>query len=255
MRLFRTLAARFQNLFYPGLSDESVNIFKLLKTPLLTRIPRWIGVLQPDAVKNLFRVDHAEWALLAASAEKLGSSGSTDGIEFCSRFPEAEEFRLSAFPAVGNYTRRTGRYLNWRYFDIPRHNYRSVRNAADGFAIYRIEQIAGQGASFIRILEWNFAGDSAEKALRFIIGNEQRSNPVLLDFFCSAEKVGAELQKLGFIEETGLASRIPYLIRPINYHDGIALGIDLPPHRSERSLDFSDWYLTKGDGDIDRIKL
>ncbi len=67
--------------------------------------------------------------------------------------------------------------------------------------------------------------------------------------------MGASLEKLGFLPSSALSSQIPDLFRPTNYSGGIAVAIDMPPHREERKLDFGQWYITKGDSDVDRVKL
>ena len=40
-----------------------------------------------------------------------------------------------------------------------------------------------------------------------------------------------------------------------NYKKSIDVAIDIPPHREKRTLNFDEWYITKGDSDMDRIKL
>ena len=98
-------------------------------------------------------------------------------------------------------------------------------------------------------------GDSASNALAVILREARENECILIDFFCTAEEVGKELSQHGFFPESSVSSKIPYLFRPIHYADGISLAIDLPPHQTERSIDYFEWYFTKGDNDIDRIKL
>ena len=88
-----------------------------------------------------------------------------------------------------------------------------------------------------------------------IINESSKKRSILIDFFCTSNEVGEVLDELGFIRESNMLQRIPYLFRPIKLTEGIAVGIDIPPHRSKRDVDFSKYYITNGDGDIDRIKL
>ena len=96
---------------------------------------------------------------------------------------------------------------------------------------------------------------SAIEAMKMIIADGSQHSVIMLDFFCTADIVGQELEKLGFVRAEQLQSDTPCLFRPIKNTKGISVAIDMPPHRTKRSLDFSKWYITKGDTDIDRIKL
>lgn len=245
------------NRFLIGLSPVSVSIYKAYRIPLLAALPRWVGIMNPDRVASLFSIQHPE------NKEKLGVGHKTlmrhtdtTGISPCARFNDDEEFHWSSWPSVRGYIRRTGVYLNWRYIDIPHHNYRAIRGPEGQFAVYRIETVKGFEECVIRLVEWNFAGIWAERALASILQQGLRSAAILVDFFCTAGAVGSSLVQLGFLPESSFQTEpIPYLFRPICHTDGIQLAIDLPPHRRERHLDFNAWNITKGDSDIDRVKL
>ena len=91
--------------------------------------------------------------------------------------------------------------------------------------------------------------------LVYILRDGESDGVILIDFICTATEIGNELVKYGFLPDNALRSQIPYRFRPIHYTDGIQVGIDMPPHRKKRTINFNEWYITKGDGDIDRVKL
>ncbi len=246
----------YDNLLFAGLTDETIRIFGVLGVPTLTKMPRWIGILEPAAVCRVFGVSaQDDIAMLKTSRSQLADPDIKSGCRPCERFDEDDDFRLDRWPGVTSYTRRSGRFLNWRYFDIPRHDYQALRDDDGGFAVYRIESISHHREAVVRILEWGFAGAAAECAMAMIVGDAISKGAILMDFFCTATEVGLELERLGFLSDDRIDSMIPHLFRPIHYSEGIAAAVDMPPHRTERELDFSRWYITKGDSDIDRIKL
>jgi hypothetical protein len=150
--------------------------------------------------------------------------------------------------------RRTGRYLNWRYLDIPKHDYRVIRTER-GLGVYRLETIMGTDAGVVRILEWTFGTDEAAGALATIMADAEPRNPILVDCHCTHPAVGASLRPLGFVPQSATKTPMPDLFRPTYRSGGYAVAIDLPPHRARRTVDFDRWYITIGDSDIDRVKL
>ncbi len=241
------------------LSEDSLAIYRSLRIPDIPRLPRWVGVLDADAVCEVLSVpEGADRMRMHCSVGTLASVGATAdaAVERVQRFEDDEELTLAAFPSVRAHTRRTGRYLNWRYVDIPRHDYVCLRVDGEGLVVFRIEDIQGHRCAALRIVEWTASGDAARSAMAYVLACGRERNVVLLDFFCTAEEVGRSLESLGLMPEAAWEHPLPYLFRPIQpMNEGIRLAIDLPPHRRARSLDFSRWYITTGDGDVDRVKL
>ncbi len=256
LKLLSRLMTDYDNRFLIGLTEESNSIYQMYRIPLLKEMPRWIAIINPDRVIQLFNiVDNNDRQQIINGYELFRENENTFGIYRCERFDPEEEFLLNEWASIKGYCRRTGKYLNWRYIDIPRHNYQVIRGDNNQFAVYRIERIKDHSESVVRIVEWNFKYEWSQRALTYIRQKSDSQNAILFDFFCTANEVGLELNSLGFIPEEIITTRIPYLFRPICHSDGISLGIDMPPHRVKRSLDFNEWYITKGDSDIDRIKL
>ena len=256
LKLLSRLMTDYDNRFLIGLTEQSTSIYQMYQIPLLKAIPRWLAIINPERVIQLFNiVDKNDRQLIINGYELFRKNVDTFGIYQCERFDPEEEFLLNEWTSIKGYCRRTGKYLNWRYIDIPRHNYQVIRGDNKQFAVYRIERIKDHSESVVRIVEWNFKYEWAQRALAYIRQESDCRKAILFDFFCTANELGSELSSLGFIQEATLSTRIPYLFRPICHTDGISLAIDMPPHRVNRSIDFNEWYITKGDSDIDRIKL
>jgi hypothetical protein len=113
----------------------------------------------------------------------------------------------------------------------------------------------GTDASSIRLLEWTFAPEETAGALATVMVEAAPRNPVLIDFHCTNRALGDSLVPFGFMASGVTSVGIPDLFRPINRSGGYAVAIDLPPHRTQRALEFDSWYITIGDADIDRVKL
>ena len=257
LRLITHFFRHFDHRFLIGLNDQSIPIYMAYRIPLLRKMPRWLAFLQPERVAGCFPSPDPRFRrCLRRSAADLPRPEEARPIASCSRFDDDEEFHWHHYPDITAYVRRTGRYLNWRYVDIPRHDYRLLRVDSDQFVVYRIETIKGRPDRVLRLLEWNVAPARISGVLADLIRLALESRTILVDFFTTAISVGRALEPYGFIPEKQLPPPgIPYLFRPINPAPGIALALDLPPHRQTRRLDFARWYITRGDSDLDRIKL
>ena len=256
LKLMSRLLTEYNFTVLVGLSSISQQIFGALGFQLQRRMPRWVGILQPEFVCSLSSISNPfDQGVIVESHKRLMDHQDTTGIYHCDRFNPDDEFLLDQWPEIRNYCRRTGAYLNWRYVDIPHHNYRIIRCPQNQFGVYRIESIMGYEAKVVRVIEWTFKGDWISKALAIILQDVFNCGGVLIDFFCTAESLGRELIEFGFIPESALNSRIPYLFRPLHLSDGICTAIDMPPHQRPQQINFNEWYITKGDSDIDRVKL
>jgi hypothetical protein len=253
--LLNKLIADFDNVFIFGLTNTARQIYDLYRIPVLKEVPRWIAVIDVEKVNSLFKISDTDgFGRRIKDCSQL-LSGSADGIYYCDRFSAEEEFLFEHWESINGYCRRTGNYLNWRYLDIPRHNYKMIRDNNGQFGVYRIERIMESDESIIRILEWSFKGDNAKKAMSLIMQDGMKQGAIIADFFCTSYEIGSELEHICFFKENVSDSPIPYLYRPVHFTEGLKVAIDMPPHRKKKDLNFNEWYISKGDGDIDRIKL
>jgi hypothetical protein len=237
------------------INERVQTIFKLLEIPILPVMPRWWASVDGDLAAELFGFeDPADKAVLLNSAALLRANGVRPLAEHVRRLEPDDEFLLKHWPGAENYARRSGRYLNWRYVDIPNHNYKIIRTER-GFAVYRIETLMGSDARIIRIIEWTFGAEETAGALGTLLADEAFDKPVLIDFHCTHRAIGQTLAPFGFMAADATQSKMPDLFRPLYHSGGHAVAIDIPPHRTPKHLDFDAWYITIGDSDVDRVKL
>ncbi|MCH7954269.1 MAG: hypothetical protein IIC40_00855 [Candidatus Marinimicrobia bacterium] len=257
LNLIYKLWDEFDNRFHIGLSCASIDILNRLNVPLLSKMPRRIGIIDSETVFKLFSInDDSSRKILKSSEEQLSVYKDSGNIRFVKRFSDRDDFNFDDHPTVKGYVRRSGKFLNWRYFDIPGHNYKAITGPGNMFAVYRIEKIMDEKDSIIKIIDWNFSGEPALNALSFIQKDAIDSGAIMIDFFCTDSGTNKFFESNGFINEDSVSEFIPFLFRPLNLEQGaISLAIDIPPHMKKRNIDFSEWYISRGDGDIDRIKL
>lgn len=257
LRLLNKVMSEFDNRLMIGFSDKAEAVFKMFQIPYTAAMPRFDAVLDVTRAAELFKItDAAALDSLNDKSKLLAKLGSPNGISSAQRFDESEEFGFDHWPAIKGFVRRTGRYLNWRYVDIPLHEYKIIRGRAGEFAIYRIEPIMHHKECAIRLVEWCFRDDMAANALSYLVEEGRKNDAVVIDFFSSSKEPAKKLLEHGFFGDRDLIAKIPYLFRP-TYFSGeeIRIGFDLPPHRQARPLDLESWYVTKGDSELDRFKL
>jgi len=227
----------------------------MLRIPILPTLPRFWAAIDADRVAELFALsDSADRAILQRSSESFWRNMAAPAAKRVSRLDSEDEFLFEHLGGVSNYVRRSGRYLNWRYIDIPKHAYRIVRTDKS-VGVYRIETVMGAEASVIRILEWTFGPEEAAGALTTVMAEAASHEPVLVDFHCTYRTLGSLLAPFGFVPQSATKISMPDLFRPTYRSGGYAIAIDLPPHRTTRTINFDSWYITTGDSDIDRVKL
>ena len=257
IELLGRVMSLYDHRFMSGVSADAVRVYEQYRIPILSEMPRSVGIIDHAKFAARFEIQ-ANDSLERMLAGSIVLNGLVDvtGIQHLDRFDPNAEFRFDRWSAVKGCGRRTGAYLNWRYFQIPRHNYRAISGEGGQFAVYRIETIKGFEESVIRILEWNFSGVWAERAIGAILQAGRRSGAIMVDFFCTAREILKDMERLGFIPDSLFKEpTIPYLFRPLFRADSIRVAIDIPSHRKTRDGAFDSWYITSGDSDIDRIKL
>ena len=243
------------NRFLLRLNDKSGAVVKLLRIPMLAAMPRLWAAIDPDLAAAHFKLHQPDnRRCLELSAEAFRRALGEGEVARPDRFSTEEEFDLDHLGGAAGMARRTGRYLNWRYRDIPNHNYRFLRTE-NGVGVYRLEPVMGAGISVIRLLEWTFDYRETRSALAAVLADTAAENPVLIDFHTTFAPLGDVLRRCGFIPQSATVRPMPDLFRPTFHSGGYAVAIDLPPHRQARSVAFGEWYITAGDSDIDRVKL
>lgn len=253
VKLLHAVMSKFNNRFHVGLSSDSADLYSAYRIPLLRQFPRVAGFPSIESALQLFQNVRPEQA--SESCKKLSSLRADISVKEISRFDHQQEYLLSPKEGITGYIQRSGSYLNWRYFDIPEHNYRAILNNNNEFGIFRLEEVLGTNHKVCRLLEWTFAGDSIAPALGKIMSLLNREECALIDFFCTSQTIRDSLCNYGFIDQNQFTPPLPHLFRPMAYLGDIQMAVDLPPHLKKRTFPFHDWYMTKGDSDLDRIKI
>ena len=256
MALLNEFFRRVDNRFLLRLSTISEAICRVYRMPILPRLPRWWAAVDAAAVIGQFGFDRPEDRLLIEqSASRLARSLDGPPLTRIKRFDSGAEWRPDMiWPQISSYCRRSADYLNWRYLDAPRHDYRAFVEG-EQLAVYRAEQITGSDYSVLRLLEWTFAPADSGRALAGILADAAPSRPILIDFHCTVTSIGDALGAFGFVAQDQSVAPMPDLFRPTYHSGGYQVAIDLPPHRTARDIDFAGWYMTAGESDIDRVKL
>jgi hypothetical protein len=251
------LLSHFGNIFdyrgYKDITPQAQDLYRKLRVPMLKKLPRLAFVVNPEICSDLFETSLKDLKQLQAKSDKtLGENISSTVISEINKFDPSENYDL-VWKSAKNSIHYTGAYLNWRYFDIPRHDYKVLAFEKE-FVIFREEEIKGTDYKAIRILEWNISPQKIGQAIKMIF-EMAGDDLALIDFFCSCREVIDNLKVFGFIEiDEFWENQIPFLFRPTHYRDEITVAYDFPPHFKKREMDYNSSYITKGDGDIDRIK-
>ena len=175
---------------------------------------RWVRVFDPEALREL-----------------LGGRG------FSAPATPAPQAAGSGFVGAC----RDEAFRDRRYREHPRFRYELLED--DGFAAYRIEQVADSAAKVMRITDMLGGGELAGRLAQAA----ERHAVVLADFYCTSRRFGAPLEAAGFAPDRGLPGRfqpLDFSDRPIvsNFWAAPRLGVDLG----------GDLYVTRADSDLDR---
>ena len=147
-------------------------------------------------------------------------------------------------------TNRTSEYLNWRFINHPKTQYKvfgiKAKEGYDGYIVLRLEE--GEIRA-VRIVDFIAKDEQAEKELLKAALNFSSENKVdFLDFFCSSKLYAKSLEALGFNDSD---SETPVFILPIDNtrkYINWAYKVINP----ELNIKQEDWFIVKADGDKDR---
>ena len=254
LHLYSKFMQLFDNRLTTRFSETTQRLYEMYNIPFIRTIPRWCAAKDAGAIAAICEMPFGDIDILKESADLLNGVERSDPFKFVDRLDDEAEFRTSHFSDVENGCRRSGLYLNWRYLDIPKHDYRMFCSER-GFAVYRTEQIMDHEQSAIRIVEWTFGAEETEQALATLLTDTAELDVALIDFHTTAVAIGKTLEVYGFFPQDRTSQPMPDLFRPVNHSGGYQASVDLPPHRTARKVNFGHWYITAGDSDLERVKL
>jgi hypothetical protein len=247
--LWEHLKEQYGTVFVSGITEKALQIYKLKEVPVIERTPRWIGILDRNLCRSVLGGTEEFWQQFTQVSFLPGKE-----VFFADRFDDHEEFFLEELLNVRGYCRRTGKFLNWRFKDIPNHNYQLIRSHNGQYGVFRIEKIKGFDQAVTRIIEWTFDGRLSKEALGLICETSRLEKSIMIDFFSTALQPGRFLEQCGFLAEKDVGFSVPRLFRPLKLSSGISFGIDRSLGSPSNRM-FADWYITNADNDSERIKL
>lgn len=244
---------------YVGMVPISVRFTKTLGMAVQERMPRWVAALDPERVLSITEDGGNISVLLQDSSRRLATLVADDSsIREVDGFQSDFEVSPSLFyPEISSFVRRQGSFLNWRYMQMPRHDYRALTDDKSGsLVVFRIEAIKDRDVAVLRIVEWIVHPRRVEAMLGWLVDVARQAGVILMDFFCSSRLIGSPLEGAGFIDEARLDYTVPAYFRPLwNPPRGNAVAVDFLPLREKKIINFDHWYIVRGDGDTDRVKL
>lgn len=153
-------------------------------------------------------------------------------------------------------TPRSASFLNWRYVNHPRFEYRrhQFENAAGRFvAVWRNEKVADRDISVARLCEVFGDLDAIAEGGGTLLGEIQDTKPAFVDFSCSNGALMDALSAAGFafsVTRPGLD--LPHRFQPLeNYLSKQLDFYMLAPRHLDRRWQHDRMYVTRGDSNQD----
>ncbi len=238
-----------------GHSDEMTSVYRNLGWRSNVLLKRYLHVLNPEHVERI-KTDDTPLETSRRPLAVAFPEGSCHQVRFFDESTDAfwQNVR-SKYPITLN---RYSSYLNWRYADhplIPYQIFVSKNSSGDieGYLVLRVEDSFGYRVG--RVIDF-IAMDSAETSLlRHATCFCEASDVDFIDFFFSGEFHMSALCEAGFVSNDSPDHKdIPMLFNPIDRNRKTTnFAYFLPTDELRSAGDHPDqWYVTKGDGDIDR---
>lgn len=238
-----------------GHSDEMTHVYRNLGWSSDIRLKRYIKILNEVNVTHL-RAQDTPLSVTRPPLHDHFSSGDCTQVTVFEA--DVDDFWLGIrgkYPITVN---RYSSYLNWRYTDHPMIPYkmfvcRGQDEAVRGYAIVRIEDSSGYRIA--RIIDF-VANDTSERhLLKHVTAYAESVTADLVDFFFSGNFHISSLLAEGYAaNDTPGYDMIPMLFNPIDRSRKTTnFAYYLPSDELRSQWDNPElWYVTKGDGDIDR---
>jgi hypothetical protein len=250
--LIRELAKRFDVTLALGGNRDAHDLLPRMGWLDCGNLPRHIAVVDAAAASALTAAQRLEWPEDATARAR--TARQTAHVARVQRFDD--EVTATWDRSFGDVaaSRRSARFLNWRYASHPVFEYRLFESrdggGQRGFAVYRIEQVRDLPIRIGRIVE--LVGDAGHLVdlARAIVADGAAQGAVLFDFFCASGRVDGPLAEAGFCSGGPQAQSIPFLFQPIDRsRDGVLFMASV---QKTGAASPGEWYVTTADGDQDR---
>lgn len=260
--LMREVTRQFEVTLNVGPNRDARDLLSRMGWTDYGELSRYVYVLDAQAAGALTENGKLEWPARASPAERKSSQDVA--VTLVDRFDddatELWDGSLATEGASTGGTRRSAKFLNWRYADHPQFNYRLFeardKGGLAGLAVYRVEQVhelpvrVGHLVELISEAGRRFDGEGI--LLQSVFDDARVQGVAAIDFFCASRRFSASLARCGFLSgEDPAIAQIPILFQPL---DRRRAGIPFMAYLGNipEGTEVQDWYVTKGDGDQDR---
>jgi GNAT superfamily N-acetyltransferase len=258
--LYHKLMQRVDIVAGTAVNELARGLYLRLGYRYLSKLPRWIGVLDPEACEALSADPTRSRATVARRQIPVPPFPEQARI-LSGRFDHAMDdlwTRLARDLPVASM--RNADYLNWRYMKHPVFRYETVVVEGSGrwnaAGIFRVENVKDRQERVMRVMEFLAQAESQQALAQALIAEAHRRKCAFADFFGLSERPIRGLVSSGFFnvhEEPELA--LPFLFQPLDHMRlkqtfvcwSRVLSGGIPVH-----ADLSSWYISKGDCDQDR---
>lgn len=252
--IIENLFSRFENFLMIGITPQALPIYQEYDrssvVQLLDPLEFSTAVLDVDSVVNQFPETINYIDILKMSKKTILKTNLKSDLNPKYGFDENEnefEMQYLSKDKLFSHIRKNTKYLNWRYFQIPFHNYKMVKNIRGSACFYRIEKIMNTSLYVTHIVEWGVHKDDVSDILGAIVRDSLENNSILIDF--QSSEISIDLENTGFIKSGKIKSSIPRKFRPIFHSDPVISAVKI----NDNSV--VNFIFSSGDSDVDRIKL
>lgn len=252
LKLLQRVRQDYDFLIYHYCSEQSQRVFQAMNLPLYS-LPRCVAYISEKA-NNLFKGYGFSFMNLSV-IDFAHINTESIKINHVESFDDNDHLLIDQYSSVKYHLRYTGRYLNWRYIDIPHHKYFVAKINSSEWFVYRLEKIHGYNLFVLRLIEWNIANNYTSSVIKHLLLGLKEFDIIMIDFYCSSDEIRKNFISIGFTEmlnNTGI--EVPQVFQPINEYKDFVSCLDFASKANNELNDFPKWYCTRGNGDIDREK-
>lgn len=235
-----------------GGNDTTMRMLGALRFHTVPSVPRWVRPVSAPALDALLTAAGAgRWTGDVDPAPAGGGGLDVGGFDA----PAWDAAWAADFAPGLVGTWRDAAYVQWRYRDHPRFDYR-VRLATEGgrargLAVWRRQVVEGRAEEVLRIVEL-LGDEAAGRALvAEILAEAAESAVAFADFYCTSPAFAAPLESAGFAREDPGGPVLPALFQPLDARRTALTGAFWASDGTERFAG-RDVYFTRSDGDQDR---
>jgi hypothetical protein len=255
-----------------GINPATITIYKVLRGEVLPYMPRRVAVFPgaTDRMAKLLSIAYPDWPTDQAQslAGALSFKSSNDAkLAYGTALPE--KWDTNDWPEIAEATigvARDARFMNWRYVQHPRFQYRFVtipEGLRTGLLVWRLETIRRTTKNGLedvdkigRIVELlPSSPDNAQCLLRAATQTMREEGAFAADYYGFHAATNRYFDEAGFVDTRSATDgdKVPSRFQPL---DGKGGGILSAMFLTGGGPSFEDstcpWYWTKADSDQDR---